>query len=95
MMSSCSCCCTRPAATQQRPAQQLGRNLPPRCCTCPLPSLPPRYSKTSFKETPTLFFEFHGSEAGVREAAQAAGELAAEMGGAQFQWADNAEERSR
>jgi hypothetical protein len=56
---------------------------------------PRRYSKTSFNTTPTLFFEFHGSAAGVKEAAEAAGEVAADAGGSAFQWADTAEERSR
>lgn len=53
------------------------------------------YSKTSFNATPTLFFEFHGSAAGVKEAAQAAREVAADAGGSAFQWTDTAEERSR
>jgi D-lactate dehydrogenase (cytochrome) len=54
------------------------------------------YSKLDgYKEAPTLFFEFHGSEAGVEEQAETVGEIAAEHGGADFQWATKPEERSR
>lgn len=53
------------------------------------------YSGTDFKERPTLFMEFVGSEAGVKENASSAGELAAEAGGSSFLWATSPEERSR
>jgi D-lactate dehydrogenase (cytochrome) len=54
-----------------------------------------RYSKLHYPVKPTLFFEFHGSEQGVKEQAQAVGELAAEFGGGEFQWATRAEDRNR
>ncbi len=54
-----------------------------------------RYAKLGYDETPTLFLEFHGSEASVGEQAQAAQAIAAEHGGRAFAWARAAEERSR
>jgi len=53
------------------------------------------YSKLSLPETPTLFLEFHGSEAGVAEQAERFGEIAAEYGGGPFEWATKAEDRTR
>jgi D-lactate dehydrogenase (cytochrome) len=53
------------------------------------------YSKLSLKETPTLFVEFHGSDAGVAEQAGRFGEIAAEYGGGPFDWATKAEDRTR
>lgn len=54
-----------------------------------------RYSKTSLKELPTLFFEFHGSPASVEEQAQLVQELAGSFGGQDFEWASRPEDRSR
>jgi D-lactate dehydrogenase (cytochrome) len=55
-----------------------------------------RYSRLAeFAAKPTLFFEFHGTEAGVREQAETIQSLAADHGGSRFQWATNPEERSR
>ena len=54
------------------------------------------YSKLEgYKEAPTLFFEFHGSEASVKEQAETVGEIAAEYGGSDFQWATKPEDRNR
>lgn len=53
------------------------------------------YSKLDLVETPTLFVEFHGSEAGVREQSELFGEIARDNGGGEFTWATKAEERSR
>jgi D-lactate dehydrogenase (cytochrome) len=53
------------------------------------------HSKTTLREAPTLFFEFHGSPAGVAEQAQAVQDIAAGNSGMDFAWADKPEERSR
>jgi D-lactate dehydrogenase (cytochrome) len=54
-----------------------------------------RFSKTTLAEAPTLFFEFHGSPAGVAEQAETVQAIAGELGGSGFQWATRPEERSR
>ncbi|WP_315837857.1 FAD-linked oxidase C-terminal domain-containing protein [Bradyrhizobium prioriisuperbiae] len=53
------------------------------------------YAKFGYREAPTLFFEFHGTDAGVAEQAELAQAIAAEHGGLGFEWARAAEERSR
>jgi D-lactate dehydrogenase (cytochrome) len=54
-----------------------------------------RYSDLSYPVQPTLFFEFHGSDSGVREQAELVGEIAAEFGGGDFQWATRPEDRNK
>ena len=54
-----------------------------------------RHSKLNYPVQPTLFFEFHGTEAGVVEQAEMAGAIAGEKGGGEFQWATRAEDRNR
>jgi len=54
-----------------------------------------KYSKTDFRVAPTLFFEFHGTQASVVEQAEAVQEIAKENGGMDFQWATKAEDRTR
>ena len=53
-----------------------------------------RFSKTALAEAPTLFFEFHGSPAGVAEQAETVELIAGELGGANFEWATRPEDRS-
>ncbi len=53
------------------------------------------YAKLDLPETPHLFVEFHGSNASVKEQAEAFGEIAAEYGGGEFVWATRPEERTR
>ncbi len=53
------------------------------------------YSKLSLAETPHLFLEFHGTDAGVSEQAERFGEIADEFGGGPFEWATRAEDRSK
>ena len=54
-----------------------------------------RHSKLDYPVQPTLFFEFHGSEAAVREQAEQVGALTAEHGGGDFRWARQQEDRSK
>ncbi len=54
-----------------------------------------RYSKTDYPVAPTLFLEFHGTDASVKEQAETVAELAAEHGGADFHWTTNSDERNR
>ncbi len=53
------------------------------------------YFKLTLPETPMLFVEFHGSEAGVAEQSQRFGEIAADLGGGPFEWATRPEDRSK
>jgi D-lactate dehydrogenase (cytochrome) len=52
-------------------------------------------AKLGLPEVNTLFFEFHGSPAGVAEQIATVGELAKANGGGDFQWANRPEERSK
>jgi D-lactate dehydrogenase (cytochrome) len=54
-----------------------------------------RHSKTTLPEAPMLFFEFHGSPAGVEEQARVVQAIAAEHGGLGFEWSTTPEERTR
>ena len=54
-----------------------------------------KYSKLNHKVAPTLFFEFHGSTAGVAEQAETVKAIAGEYGGNDFRWATTSEERSK
>jgi D-lactate dehydrogenase (cytochrome) len=54
-----------------------------------------KYSKLDHKVAPTLFFEFHGTPAGVAEQAEIVKAIAAEQGGDDFRWATTPEQRSK
>ncbi|MDO4232316.1 MAG: FAD-linked oxidase C-terminal domain-containing protein [Lautropia sp.] len=53
------------------------------------------YAKLNLREACTLFFEFHGSEASVAEQAELVQAIAADNGGADFEWATKPEDRTR
>src|SRR5215469_8015179 len=53
------------------------------------------YSKLNHKVAPTLFFEFHGTPAGVTEQAETVKAIAGEHSGNEFRWATTSEERSK
>ncbi|MEB2349482.1 MAG: FAD-binding protein [Comamonadaceae bacterium] len=54
-----------------------------------------QYSKLDLRPSPMLLMEFHGSPAGVQGQVESVRALADEHGGADFQWADTPEERTR
>jgi D-lactate dehydrogenase (cytochrome) len=54
------------------------------------------YSKLEgYEAKPTLWFEFHGTEASVREQAEQVGTISDEFNGGGFQWTDRTEERNK
>ncbi|HEY7458065.1 MAG TPA: FAD-linked oxidase C-terminal domain-containing protein [Xanthobacteraceae bacterium] len=53
------------------------------------------YSKLTLDETPTLFLEFHGSNASVAEQAESFGFIASDFGGGPSKWTTRPEERSK
>ncbi|MEJ6011556.1 FAD-binding oxidoreductase [Novosphingobium aquae] len=54
-----------------------------------------RWSKLDYAELPTLFFEFHGSAAGVAEQVELVRSVAEANGGGDFLWSNLPEERSK
>ena len=54
-----------------------------------------RYAKLDYPKQPALFFEFHGTEAGVKEQAEMVAALGEEYGIGGFRWTQKAEERSK
>ena len=54
-----------------------------------------RYSKLDYPQLFTLFFEFHGSETGVKEQVETVQALAGEQGANHFTWATRQEERTK
>ncbi len=54
-----------------------------------------KFSKLDYPVKDTLFLEFHGTDAGVKEQAETVQEIAADNGGGNFKWATKAEERNK
>jgi D-lactate dehydrogenase (cytochrome) len=54
-----------------------------------------KFSKLDYPVKDTLFLEFHGTEAGVKEQAELVQSIAAEHGGGEFKWATKTEDRSK
>ena len=53
------------------------------------------YAKLDYPEKPTLFFEFHGTEAWAKEQAELVGGIAHDHGGTNFSWATRQEDRTK
>ncbi len=54
-----------------------------------------RYSDFDYALKPTLFFEFHGTEAWVQEQAEMVKEISTEEGGSDFQWSTREQEKKK
>jgi D-lactate dehydrogenase (cytochrome) len=54
-----------------------------------------KYSKIDLPVAPTLWLEFHGTEAGVAEQSKMVQRIASEHGGTHFSWTTNPEDRHR
>jgi D-lactate dehydrogenase (cytochrome) len=54
-----------------------------------------QHDKLELAEMPTLFFEFHGSDNGVKEQAETVQQIAGENGGHRFEWATHPEDRKK
>jgi len=53
------------------------------------------YSQLTLPESPTLFLEFHGTEAGTREQVEAFAAIAEGEGGGELRWASRQEDRNK
>jgi D-lactate dehydrogenase (cytochrome) len=53
------------------------------------------YSGLTYAEQPTLFLEFHGTEASVKEQAESMQEICGDFGAGDFQWSVKPEEREK
>ena len=53
------------------------------------------HSQLALPELPTLFLEFHGTEAGAREQVETFAAIAAAEGGGELHWAERQEDRNR
>jgi D-lactate dehydrogenase (cytochrome) len=54
-----------------------------------------KFSKLNYPVKDTLFVEFHGTHAGVKEQAELVQSIAAEHGGGEFKWATKQEDRTQ
>ncbi|RFU49752.1 FAD-binding oxidoreductase [Paraburkholderia sp. DHOC27] len=54
-----------------------------------------QYSGTTYREVPTLFFEFHGSEREVHDQAALAQQIAEDHGASGFEWTADPQDRAR
>jgi D-lactate dehydrogenase (cytochrome) len=54
-----------------------------------------QHSRLHLRESPMLFCEFHGTQAGVEEQSRTVQEIARENGGLDFEWASRQEDRTR
>ena len=54
-----------------------------------------KYSKLDYPETPHLFMEFHGSNAGVADQSHTMAEIIKEFNGGDFQWSTRPEDRNK